>query len=191
MSDSHNDLEAIFEQILRKSWQFKARHAHANQIDEVLVGAVITSTLDNGYALIDLTSDGSYHYLRFEELDSGNRIIFQLRHMTPDLATAKVLGHEAEVTVGYGERHKKFKAVWKAMSQEMKGGYISTPDPGVITVDGDISSQYIYVQVGTIWDINDYLVEVGSYRVDYPKLTQHIAAIIHSLRKYLRGRISG
>lgn len=183
--------ERVFEELLRKSWQFRARHAHANQIDEVLVGAVITSTLDNGYSLIDLTSDGTYHYLRFEEISSGNRIVFQLRHLTPNLAMAKVLGHEAEVTVGYGERHKKFKAIFDALKQEYKGGYISSPDPGVITVDGDISSQYIYVQVTTLWDINDYLLEQGSYRIDYPKLTEHISAIIHSLRKYLHGRVSG
>ena len=188
---SDEQKEALFEELLHKSWRFRARHAHANQIDEVLVGAVISSTLDNGYSLIDLTSDGTYHYLRFEEMSSGNRIVFQLRHLTPSLAMAKVLGHEAEVTVGYGERHKRFKAVFNALKQEYKGGYISTPDPGVITVDGDIASQYIYVQVTTLWDINDYLLEQGSYRINYEKLTEHIGAIIHCLRKYLHGRVSG
>ena len=61
--------------------------------------------------------------------------------------------------------------------------------PGIITVDGDISSQYIYVEVGLIWDLNDYLDGENAYKVQYPKLSRDIGATLHALRKYLHGRL--
>ena len=113
----------------------------------------------------------------------------QLQHRAESLMTAKVIGHEASVTIGYGERVKNFGKIWGALKQEMKGGYIAHADPGIITVDGDMSSQYVYVQVGMIWDIADYLDPADPYKVLYPKLNESLGASLHALKKYLRGRI--
>ena len=187
--DDH--LDGIFSRLVRSSWDRYNRRLQASEVDEVLVGAVITATLDNGYALIDLESEGTSHRLRFEQVSSGNRIIFRLKHTTGTLLSSKVLGHEAQVTVGYGERVRDFGRVWKAIRQEMKGGYVKQAEPGIITVDGDISSQYIYVLVGMIWDLDDYLDPDDPYVVRYPKLTEDIGASMHALRKYLRGRLGG
>lgn len=182
-------LDGVFTDLVKKSWDRFKRREKSSEVDEVLVGAVISSTLDNGYALIDIESTGQNHYLRFEDTATGNRIIFQLAHQAESLLTSEVLGHEAQVTIGYGERVKNFKAVSRAVKQEMQGGYIHQPDPGVITVDGDISSQYIYVQVGMIWDINDYLEADNAYKVRQEEMTRDIGASLHALRKYLRGRL--
>ncbi|MEL6181187.1 MAG: DUF4339 domain-containing protein [Myxococcota bacterium] len=191
MSSQQRDdhLDGIFSKLVENSWERYNRRLQASEVDEVLVGAVITATLDNGYALIDLESDGTSHRLRFEQLSSGNRIIFRLTHNTGNLLSAKVLGHEAKVTVGYGERVREFGRVWKALRQEMKGGYVRQAEPGIITVDGDMSSQYVYVLVGMIWDLDDYLDPNDPYVVRYPKLTEDIGASIHALRKYLKGRL--
>lgn len=183
-------LDGIFVREVEQSWKRHRRHQRATEVDDVLVGAVITATLDSGGQLIDLTSRGNNHYLRFERPDDGSRILFELRHRAGDLVTSEVLGDEAEVRIGYGERVQDFAKVWKAVKQELKGGFITSPDPGVITVDGDISSQYIYVEVGLLWDLKDYLDPDDLYCVNYPKLTETIGACIHALHKYLRGRLA-
>jgi hypothetical protein len=183
-------LDSIFVAQLEKSWERHRRRQRSQEVDEVLVGGVITGCLDSGYSLIDLDSDGRNHNLRFEDMASGNRVIFRMQHLAESLLTAKVLGHEAMVQVGYGERVKDFGRVWKAVKQEMRGGYVRQADPGIITVDGDISSQYIYVEVGLIWDLNDYLDGDNTYKVQYPKLSRDIGGTLHALRKYLHGRLS-
>lgn len=182
--------EQLFEQLVKQSWELHSRHKRATQIDEVLLGAVITSTLDGGFSLIDLVSDGTNHYLRFEALDSGNRLIFRLQHLTPNYVTAKVAGHEADVTIGFGQRVKEFKKIWNALKREFKGSFVQQPEPGIIIMDGDVLSQYVYAEVGLRWDINDYLLRQDSFEVNYPKLTSHIAAVAHTLRKYLESRIA-
>lgn len=182
-------LDSVFTGLVKKSWTRFNKRQRAGEVDEVLVGAVIASTLENGYSLIDLESTGQAHHLRFEDTATGNRIIFRLEHQAESLITASVIGHEALVTIGYGERVEDFKSVWRAVKQELKGGYILRPDPGVITVDGDMSSRYVYVEVGLIWDIDDYLDGEGSYRVRSEDMTRDIGATLHALRKYLRGRL--
>ena len=65
--DDYND--RLFGDLVRGSWDYLYEHAFASHIDEVFLGAVITSTLDNGMVLIDLKSDGSHHYVRFENME--------------------------------------------------------------------------------------------------------------------------
>lgn len=190
-SSRDDHLDGIFVGLVEKSWKRHRMRERATELDEVLVGGVITAVLDNGYSLIDLNSDGTNHYLRFEDTSTGHRVIFQLQHMAEQLVTSKVIGHEARVTIGYGQRVKNIKSIWGAIKQEMKGGYIRQADPGIITVDGDLSSQYVYVEVGLIWDIADYLDADNPYRVLYPKLGEDIGATLHALSKYLQGRFSG
>jgi hypothetical protein len=184
-------LDGLFIAQVKRSWERHQRRQRATEVDEVLVGGVITACLDSGYQLIDLNSNGTHHHLRFEQLEDGARVIFQLEHMAESLLTASVLGHEAQVVIGYGERVRDFGRVWKAIKQEIKGGYITRAEPGILTIDGDLSSQYIYVQVSLLWDIQDYLKPEDVYRVNYPRLTQDVGASLHALRKYLRGRFQG
>lgn len=189
-------MDALFIGQVKKSWERLNRKLTASQLDEVVVGAVITGVLDTGYSLIDLGSDGHNHNLRFEDVKNGNRVIFQL---STGGSFAALLGavdgsssrpQEANITIGYGERVRDFNKIMTALRQEMKGGFIHEPEPGIITIDGDISSQYVYVQVNLIWDLKDYLDPKNPYKVIYPKLSQDIAASIHALRKYLRGRFA-
>jgi hypothetical protein len=181
-------MDAIFGRLIEKSWARHRAREQASELDEVLVGGVITGVLDNGYKLIDLTSDGANHYLRFEMLDDGSRVIFQLQHRAESLMVSKVIGQEAAVTIGYGERVKNMSKIMGAIKQEMKGGYITQAEPGIISIDADISSQYVYVQVGMIWDIADYLDPSDPYKVLYPKLSEDLGGTLHALKKYLRGR---
>ena len=179
--------DRVFGELVKKSWAHFHENERAMFVDEVLVGAVITSTLDNGFSLIDLRSTGEAHHLRFEELQSRARIVFDLRHLTGGLLASKVLGHRASVVIGYGEPVADFGRVWQALKSEYKSGFIQNAEPGTITVDADVTGGYVYVQVDMFWNVDDYVKEDLS--VDYPLLTNHVGSTVHALRKYLHGRI--
>ncbi len=184
---SNDEMDRQFVGLITASWDYFNANLFASHIDDVFIGAVITSTLDTGYALIDLTSDGSNHYLRFQNMQDETRLLYQLRHLAHSPAEAKILGHIASVTVGYGERVKNLGRIWGAVKAEYKSGYIQSPEPGTVTIDADLESGYIYGQVNMYWNISDYVDH--NYQADYPKLSGHIAVSVHALRKYLHGRI--
>jgi hypothetical protein len=181
-------LDAVFGSLVKQSWEYYEAHAFATRVDEVFLGALITASLDNGWSLIDLTSDGTNHYVRFENLTDHSRLIFKLSHLTGSLTAARVLGQRASVVVGYGEKVKNFGKIWSAVQAEYKSGYIRTPEPGTITVDGDVGAGYVYVQVDLFWNIDDYIRP--DYSVDYAVLDRHVDGCTHALRKYLRGRFA-
>ncbi len=179
-------LDLVFGSLVKASWDYHGDHRFASHIDEVFLGAIITACLDGGWCLIDLTSDGTHHYLRFEEMENHTRAIVRFTHLTPALATAKVLGQRASVIVGYGEKVKNFSVVWKALKAEYKSGLLQGSMPGTISVDGDMNAQYVYCQVPLFLSIDDYVSR--DYSVDHVKLTNHFDATLNALRKYLRGR---
>ena len=185
---SDDEMDRRFGQLIKSSWDFYNANQFARHIDEVFIGAVITSTLDNGYSLIDINSDGSNHYLRFQQMQEGQRLLYQLRHLAHTPAEAKILGHIASVTIGYGQRSNDVGRLWNALKAEFKSGYIQTAEPGTITIDADMGSGYVYAQVDMYWNITDYVND--HYEADYPKLTEHIAVSINALRKYLHGRMA-
>lgn len=184
---SAEELEKVFVSLVDFSWKKYNERQHNTHMDELLLGAVIASTVEQGYSLIDLNSDGVNHYLRFEHLPSKTRLIFQLTNQSEDLVTAKVLGRLARVVIGYGQMVQNPTAIWQALKSEFKSGFLDAAEPGVITCDADLASGYIYVQVPLIIDLDTYFP--SSYEVNYPLLQQHIGATVHSLSKYLAGRL--
>jgi hypothetical protein len=185
--ESEDDyLDRVFGELVQASWDWHDDHAFAQHVDEVFLGAVITATLDAGYQLIDLTSDGTHHYLRFEDPTDNSRMIFRLTHLTGSRSLAKILGHRASVIVGYGQRTKNIGQVMKAVQAEYKSGFIRDDEPGTISVDGDLQSGYVYVQVDLTWTIDEYVDR--DYTIHYAHLTKHIRACRHALKKYLNGR---
>jgi hypothetical protein len=187
-NEQDEQLDAIFGELIEESWEYLKEHELASQIDEVFLGAVISGAVDGGYSLIDLTSDGTHHYLRFENLNNTSRLVFRLKHLTGDVVTAKVVGQRASVVIGYGEKATNIGQIMNALKAEFKSGFIINPEPGTITVDGDLTSGYVYCQVDMFWKIDDYIT--GEYIVSTEKLMLHITACRHALRKYLRGRFS-
>lgn len=181
-------LDDVFGELISASWAWHNAHDEASHVDEVFVGALMTVALDSGYALIDLSSDGQHHYLRFENFKDQSRVILRVTHLTGNLLSAKVLGHKARVVVGYGERVKNSGVVWKALQAEWKSGLITSDEPGTISVDGDMNASYIYVQVDMFWALDAYIGE--RMAIQYEPLRLHLDASIHALRKYLRGRFA-
>lgn len=178
--------DAIFSALIKDSWRYFHLHERTNMVDDVLVGAIIASTVENGWALIDLTSDGSNHYLRFEDFKDQSRVYFRLAHLTTSLASAKAAGNMVSVLVGYGERTNDFGRVWQTIKQEYRSGLLQSAEPGTITFDADINSGYIHVQIDMYWTLENYVAE--TLVVNHTRLSRDIDACLHSLRRYLRGR---
>ncbi len=183
------DPDATFARLVRASWDRHHEHFVAAHIDEVFLGAVIAVVVELGWSLIDVASDGTHHYLRFEQLERGDRVVVRSTHLTPDLALSRAIGHRAQVVVGYGERIEGFAAVLQALKSEFKSGLLDAQEPGVITTDVDIGAQYVYCQVGLLLDLGDYVDRELVVQSD--RLSADIDASLFALRKYLSGRFGG
>ncbi len=183
------ELDRVFGQLVERSWQRFDESLHTRQVDDLLLGAVITAMVAEGNSLIDLTSDGQHHYLRFEHPQNRERLVFQLTHLTGDAVAAKVLGQHASVQMGYGVYVPNARAVWQALESEVKSGFLDVGEPGVVTVDANLTTGYVYVQVELLLDLDPYFAD--NYKINYSLLQQHLAAVRQALAKYLHGRLSG
>lgn len=181
-----DESDKVFGALIKESWRYYHAHAAAGVIDDVFIGLIIAGTLDNGWSLIDLNSDGSNHYLRFENFKDQSRVYYQVRHLTPTVESAKTLGNRVGIVVGYGERTNDFGRIWSAIKQEYRSGLLASAEPGTITFDADMNTGYIYVQVDMFWRIDDYVLD--GFKTDPKRLDRDLDATMHSLRRYLRGR---
>ena len=181
-------LDQVFGQLVHRSWERYNEQLRTREIDDLLVGAVITAGVAQDYSLIDLTSDGNSHYLRFQHRQNKHRLMFQLAHQTGTVTAAKTLGQYAAVTIAYGEYVQDARTVWQALKTEVKSGFLDVGEPGVFTVDADLGTGYVYVQVPLLLDLDQYFAD--HYTIKYPVLQQHIAAVVQACAKYLHGRIA-
>lgn len=182
-----DEQDAIFAGLVRESWRYHHLLEDTTRVDDVFVGALITATVEAGQALIDLNSDGTNHFLRFEDPDDRSRISMNITHLTRDVTTAKAVGQRASVVFGYGEPLKSFGKVFGAIRQEAKSGYLGRSEPGVVTFDADGESHYLYTQIDMYLDLDEYISP--EFAVDYDKLRAHVFATVHALRKFLRGKV--
>ena len=181
------DQDAVFAELVRESWRYHRLVEDTTRVDDVFVGALIASTVGAGHALIDLHSDGTNHFLRFEDPEDRSRISMNITHLTRDVTTAKAVGQRASVVFGYGEPIKSFAKVFGAIRQEAKSGYLGRSEPGVVTFDADGESHYLYTQVDLYLDLDAYISP--EFVVDYDALGRHVLATAHALRKFLRGKV--
>lgn len=187
MTNKTEALEDVFTDLVDQSWKMHYEQIRNGRMDDLLVGAVIAAMVMQGYSLIDLTSDGVKHYLRFEDLETNVRVVFELRNLTENLVQARTLGRRARVVVGYGQMVDNFRKTWSVLKDEIKGGLMVQDEPGVITFDSDLTAGYVYAQIPLILDLDQYFGE--GYQVNYKLIQRHLDAVLHSLKKYLNGRI--
>ena len=181
------ELDGVFAGLVESSWRYHHLIENTQRMDDVLVGALITATLDTGRALLDINSDGSTHFLRFEDPNDRSRVSMSIAHLTRDVTTARAVGQRAAVTVAYGEPILRFAQVVDAMRKQAQSGYVTAADPGTVTFDKDDESKYLYAQVVLFLDVDDYVS--AEFEVDYDRLNRAVAACVHALRKFLAGRV--
>jgi hypothetical protein len=188
MSGETEQYEAVFVDLVKKSWKVFGEMDHATRVDDIFLGAVIASAVRLGRCLIDLESDGTSHFVRFEDMQNRARMTFRLTHLTPSLSAASVSGHQASVTIGVGRQVNDVGRLWGAMKQEFKSAFVMSDEPGIVTLDADMASGYVYAQVPLIWKLEEYL-GAGAMVPDYEKIASHIYCCEVSLYKYLDGRL--
>jgi hypothetical protein len=179
--------EAVFVDLVHKSWKIHSELEHAGRVDDVFLGAVIAAGVRLGKVLIDLQSDGSSHFLRFEELQSRARLTFRLTHLTPTVAAARAMGQLANVVIGVGRPVNDIGTLWSALKQEVKSSFMAADEPGIVTLDADTASGYVYAQVPLIWKLDDYLRD--TWTADTEAVASHVYCCEVSLLKYLDGRL--
>lgn len=215
MSDQELDDEFIG--LVGRSWDMYKETEFATSIDEAMLGGLITALVDCGFVLIDLetagallgtvaadpatttsttaaTSVGSaptaaHHQLRFEEPGSKARVTVALEHLTPDVASAKMIGHRASAIIGYGERVKEFNKVGQAIRQEVQSTFVLSPEPGTVTFDADLSSGYVYAQIDLLLELDRYVAE--DLAVDHDLLRRHLASVVYTMKTFVQTRFGG
>jgi hypothetical protein len=180
--------EAVFVDMVKRSWKAHGEMDHATRVDDIFLGAVIAASVRLGKCLIDLQSDGVSHFVRFEDLSNRARMTFRLSHLTPSLMAARATGHLANVTIGVGRPVDDVGRLWGAFKREIKSAFMAADEPGVITLDADMAAGYIYAQVPLIWKLDDYLGK-DLWAPEYDKVASHIYCCEVSLYKYLDGRL--
>ena len=175
-----------FENLVQASWDKYFELDFPSHLDDLLVGQVIALMVDEGYSLIDFTSDGVYHYLRFEAPDH-HRIVFRLRNLAEGYTSARILGYLVRISIGYGEPVQDTSKVFSALKAELKSSLILTNEPGVIKIDATVTEKFAYAIVELLIDMNDYFLSLeGEVKVDKDKLKNHIFSVAKTLRDYLR-----
>ena len=68
---------ATFEQLIKDSWKLAEEEQAATYIDEVFIGGLVSTMLESGHALFDVSSTGDYHNMMFENLGNQDRVIIR------------------------------------------------------------------------------------------------------------------
>ncbi len=204
MTDQELDDEFIG--LVGRSWEMYKETEFASSIDEATLGGVITALVDCGFVLIDLETAGAGyssptttdtgvdaattlsagHQLRFEEPETQARVTVALQHLTPDVASAKVVGHRATGVIGYGQRVEEFQKVGQAIRQEVQSSMIVSPEPGTVSFDADLSSGYVYAQIDLLLELERYVSEDLS--VDHDLLRRHLASVVYTMKTFVQTR---
>jgi len=181
-----NVLEQRFVELVGESWKRWNIWEHARRVDDVALGAVIASYVDSGWQLIDLESDGHTHQTRFQSGD--HRLAVGVVALAEDPAQAQALGRLVQVSVAYGQRVRDVGRIMSTVKQEMKSSLITNAnEPGVVTFDADMSSGYVYAQVNLLLNLDDYFDGL----IQTNPISRDLYSAVHSLSRYLHGRIGG
>lgn len=179
--------EARFVELVAASWKRHNAWERSRRADDVALGATITSYVTAGWRLVDLESDGSSHMARFQAGGGTDRLLVRLEAMCEDPVRAQALGRLVRAEVAYGVRAENFSAVKQAVKDELKSSMVANAsEPGVITVDGDIATGYVYASVPLILDLDDYF---DGYTAKAP-IAGDLHTAAQALHKYLMGRLA-
>jgi hypothetical protein len=167
------------------------RHFHgtfvSSRIGDAVMGAVIVWALSHGYSLIGLHSDGENHHLRFEDLVRSTRVLFRVTHLAERPTLARPQGHLATIAVGLGERDLDVGRRFRAMGSDVAALFAVDTEPGVVSFAADLTSEYLYCQLGLVVDLDTY---VGAgLEVNRAVLGTHLDGVLHTLGRIIRGKL--
>lgn len=149
-------------------------------------GTATTTTTTTTTTTVDSAATAAHHQLRFEEPQTRARVTVAMEHLTPDVASAKMIGHRASAIIGYGERVNDFARVGQAVRQEMQSSFVLSPEPGTVTFDADMSSGYVYAQIDLLLELDRYVDE--DLTADHELLRRHLASVVYTMKMFVQSR---
>lgn len=186
--DAGQAQQARFTELVAASWKRHNAWEASARADDVALGATITSFVNAGWQLIDLESDGTSHMVRFQIAGGSDRLLLRLQALCEDPVRAQALGRLIRVEIAYGLRTSNFGSIKQAVKDEWKSGRVQqAAEPGVITVDGEVASGYVYASVPLILNLDDYF---DGFKPT-ADVTADLNAAAHSVHRYLSGRLAG
>lgn len=171
---------ATFEQLIKDSWKLVEKEHAATYVDEVFIGGLVSTMLESGHALFDVSSTGDNHNMMFENLGNQDRVIIQIRHESNALAEAKTLGHRMQFTCGYGMRAKKMGKLISSSWRESLSGALD--DIGSIMYD--VQGNYLFASMPLYIKADDY-VDMDTLTPDFEKMAGDISAITEKLKEFV------
>ncbi|AAB99285.1 hypothetical protein MJ_1279 [Methanocaldococcus jannaschii DSM 2661] len=174
-------MDKRFIELIKKGWKLKNEENKATYIDEVFLGAIITTLTDNGYVLMDIASNGNFHYFMFEHLESWDRIKIVAEVLPHSLTDVKVIGARMFIEFSYGVMIKGIPPSLFGLGLK---GYLSQMLSNIGSIRYEYDGYYTFVNCATYLLINDY-IDFDTLTIDWEKLNNDINAIISSLAKYL------
>jgi hypothetical protein len=167
------------------------RHFHeafvSRRIGDAVMGAVIVWAVGHGYSLIGLNSDGENHHLRFEDLVRSTRVLFRVTHLAERLTLTRAQGHLATIAVGLGERDPDVGRRFRTMGSDVAALFAVDTEPGVVSFAADVTSGYLYCQLGLVVDLDTYVA--AGLEVDRAILGTHLDGVLHTLGRIRRGKL--
>ncbi|MBM3461760.1 MAG: hypothetical protein FJX76_06625 [Armatimonadetes bacterium] len=158
-----------------------------SHVDDILMGAVIASMVEDDCSLIGVFSDGVNHHLRFEGNEQQTRYVFRLTHLSEDLTVARVQGHLGSVVVGYGEPVGNIATAWGKLEAANRPINEEGPEPGVIRFEADLASGFLYAQITLIMELDRFIHP--DYHVDHETFHSNLWSVMAVLRDYLRATL--
>ncbi len=173
-----------FYELVKNGWKINEMENKAEYIDEVFVGAIVSSLSDKDFILLDIMSDGNTHYFMFENLETKNRIKILAHSTTHTLPEIKTIGAKAYIVFSYGTPIKKSFSILGGLKYESLSKGLTT----IGSISFDYDNYYLYVNCPMYLLINDY-VGFDNLDINTEKLSNDLDAIFGSLIEYLKTRI--
>lgn len=194
-------LEKQFLDLARESWKTHQMFFWNSCVDEIIIGYVVTTTINKGYTLLEILNEENKssdnkdytlsmlstnsHYLLFENNNDKSRLIYKLERIARDLFESKHFGQLSRITIGYGEKSDNVAKICSIIDKEYDENIPLPVDPGVIKIVPDEKNGYFYAQVSLIFNISKYNKDDQMANIDMSKIDYDIASILYSLKKYL------
>lgn len=171
-----SDLDQRFAEMVRRSVEHQRRIDWATRIDELLLSASITSIVDDGFVVVDLTTIERQHHVVFDHNDDSRRVRLDLSPLSTLNAAGDPVGRHVRVAMTWGREVADADAAFAVVRSEVADGEVL---PGTVTCEADLVNSKAFTKVELIWAAEEFVSD--DHSVDRDALDASIAAALHAL----------
>lgn len=171
-------LDERFAAMVQVSVAHQRRLDWALRVDELLMGACVSSIVDRGYVLLDLDGLEVGQRAVFDRNDDSRHARLSLEPLSPVNAAGDATERHVKVTMSWGRDVADADAAFATLRAEANDD--ETP-PGAFTSDVNMVSSSATTSVDLIWVADDFVTE--DHTVDRSEIDASITAILHALER--------